>query len=232
MAWWLQMEHDGERGKVMGGPTEWMGDSEARFAAAEAQVAEDLTKKYFTPDPGPRPWPESIYDPITGTAFYDPSHGTGPYSGFRQPTPDRPYQLRFTEKISYLPDCFGYMISSRVRDIIATLEPNVHQYLPVEFFYSDGREIEEERWYLNICNRLDTIAAAHSDIIVHPYTKKYLTGNGPFDVKIWKHKISGHAIWSEWKYNNNIYVSDRFADAFRDLGLHGWVFRKYLPEVE
>ncbi len=161
MAWRLQHEIDDERGKRISYPSEWVGDSGERMKAATQSVANKLTARYFTPDPGPRPWPESIYDPINGTAIYDPVHGAGPSSGFRQPLPDRPYQRRFTEKVTYLPEILGVsVITSRIRDVIEKLEPGVHQYLPFEFYYKDGEKIPGERWYLNICNRLDTIAAA------------------------------------------------------------------------
>lgn len=223
MAWWLQGEIDDEFGKRISYPTEWMGDSHARMKAAMAQVAAEMTSKYFTPDPGPRPWPASPFDPILGT---------GPTFGFVQPMPDRPYQLRFKTRITYLPDIYDeWMITDRVRDVIETLEPGVHQYLPCELFHEDGKLVSERYWILNICNRLDTIAPEHSDIIVSPHTGKYLTGNGKRNISVWHNKVAGHAIWSEWKYNNRTYVSDAFADAIKALGVNGWVFRKYLAEV-
>jgi hypothetical protein len=166
------------------------------------------------------------------SSVHDPVGGTGPSSGFRQPIPDRPYQRRFTEKVTYLPEIVGSsLVTTRIRDIIEALEPGIHQYLPCELFYKDGTPVPGERWYLNICNRLDTIAAEHCNIFVFPDTKKYATGNGPTDVKVWKHEVAGHAIWSEWKYNNRVYVSDALADAIKALDVHGWVFRQYLPEV-
>jgi Protein of unknown function (DUF1629) len=234
MAWWLHLENDHERGRKLTWPSEFFDDTEARMKVASQSVADELTARYFTPDPGPRPWPKSIYDPVHGTAIFDPVHGTYPWTGFRQPMPDRPYKLRFKSKIGKLPDCYGWMITNRVRDAIEALEPGVHQHLPVEFYYKDGAKIPEERWYLNICNRLDTIAAEHSDIIVQPKFGYYLTGNGPYptDIKLWKHKVAGHAIWAEWKYNNDTYVSDALADAIREMGIYGWVFRQHLPEVE
>jgi hypothetical protein len=222
MAWWLQGENDDERGKRISYSNEWVGDTEARIKAAESRVAEDMTAAHFTPDPGPRPWPASPYDPILGT---------GAWTGFRHPVPDRPYQMRFTEKVGYLADCFGNIITSRVRDVIETLEPGVHQFFPCELYLKDGTPIPEQRWYLNVCNRLDTIAAEHCNILIHPKHGYYLTGNGKTDVKVWKNNVIGHAIWSEWKYNNDIYVSDALVEAIRSLDVHGWIFRQYLTEV-
>jgi hypothetical protein len=194
MAWWLQMQHDGERGKRLTYEIKAIGDTEARLEASSEQVEADLMAKYFTPHPGQRPWPmpSSVYDPVGGT---------GPSSRFRQPMPDRPYQYR-VRKSDYLPDCIGYIITNRIRDVIEALEPGVHQYLPVEFFYKNGTQLPGERWYLNICNRLDTIAAEHCNIQVHPKLGIYQTGNGDWDVKVWKHKVARHAIWCEWKYGD------------------------------
>lgn len=223
MAWWAQTESDDEFGVRVSYETEWLGDSRERMDAAMAQVAQEIIATHFTPDPGARPWPASIYDPI---------HGTGPTIGFRQPMPDRPYRVRLKEKPSYLPDIFhNCIITNHVRDAIEALEPGVHQYLPFELYYKDGTPVPGERWYLNICNRLDTIAPEHCNIGVYPDVGKYFTGNGPPDVKVWKHKVAGHAIWSEWKYNNRTYVSDALADALKAMGAHGWAFRQYLPEV-
>ncbi len=223
MAWWVQGEIDDEFGKRISYPTEWMGDSKERMEAAMAQVAAEMKAAHFTPDPGPRPWPASPYDTIAGS---------GPTAGFRQPMPDHPYQLRFKVKVNYLPEIFGsYIITNKVRDAIEAHEPGVHQYLPCELYYKDGIQVPEERWMLNICNRLDTIAAEHCNIVVSPRSGYYLTGNGPADVKVWKQKVAGHAIWSEWKYNNDTYASDALVEAIKALGVHGWVFRQYLPEV-
>ena len=223
MAWWLQTEHDGECGKRISYAGDWTEESAARIKAAEAQVAAEMIAKYFTPDPGPRPWPASPHDPILGTYTW---------TGFRHPMPDRPLEFRFEEKVDYLADCFGFIITDKIRDVIEGIEPDVHQYLPCKLRYRDGTAVPERRWLLNICNRLDTIAAEHSNILVDPADGYYLTGNGPFDVKLWKRKVAGHAIWSEWKYNNRTYVADALADAIRALDAHGWIFRTHLPEVD
>ena len=223
MAWWLQGEIDDECGKRLTYKIESIGDTDIRMKAAEAQVEADLMARYFTPHPGSRPWPmpASVHDPVGGT---------GVNSGFRQPMPDRPYQFR-ARKSDYLPDCMGFIITKRIRDVIEKLEPGVHQYLPCELYYKDGTLAPGERRYLNICNRLDTIAPEHCNIGIFPDNGKYYTGNGTWDVKVLQHKVAGHAIWSEWKYNNRTYVSDAFAEAIKALGVHGWVFRKYVAEV-
>lgn len=223
MAWWAQKEIDDEFRKRISYRTEWMGDSKQRLDAAMRQVADEMIAKHFTPDPGPRPWRASVYDPIVGS---------GPTIGFRQPMNAEPYKLRFVEEVGYLPEIYdAWIITSRIRDVIEGLEPGVHQYLPCELYYKDGSLVPGERWLLNICNRLDTIAVEHCNIVVHPILGTYMTGNGKTDVKVWKEKVAGHAIWSEWKYNDRTYVSDALAEAIKALGVNGWAFRQYLPEV-
>jgi hypothetical protein len=224
MAWYLQGEYDYERGKRVSYESKWMGDTDERLKASDAQVKAELMAKYFTPDPGPRPWPmpASIYDPVGGT---------GPWSGFKHPMPDKPFQLQFIEEVDFLPDCYGYMISTKIGDVIEALEPGVHQYLPCEWYDMHGRLIPEQRWMLNICNRLDTIAPEHSDIIVHPKLEIYMNGNGDRHVSIWKYKAASHAIWCEWKYGSYNYASDAFAEALQDLKIHGLMCKQHLAEI-
>lgn len=51
-------------------------------------------------------------------------------------------------------------LSARAKACIEAFEPGVHQFLPVEFVDFDGKLIEQ-RWFLCVCNRLDTIDRSH-----------------------------------------------------------------------
>lgn len=51
-------------------------------------------------------------------------------------------------------------VSARAKALIEQFEPEVHQFLPVEFVDIDG-EFLESRWFLVICTRLDTIDREH-----------------------------------------------------------------------
>lgn len=49
-----------------------------------------------------------------------------------------------------------YTVSNRLRALIETLEPESHQFEPVEYTSKDGSALER-RWFWQICNRLDTV---------------------------------------------------------------------------
>lgn len=51
-------------------------------------------------------------------------------------------------------------VSARAKALIEKFEPGVHQFLPVEFVDIDG-DFLEHRWFLIVCNRLDTIDREH-----------------------------------------------------------------------
>lgn len=142
--------------------------------------------------------------------------------------------MQIVEEANYLadilPTCLGKAITGFVRDAIEEIEPGVHQYFPCEIFFQDGTQLDEDRWILNICNRLDTIAVEHSNIVESPNTSRYMTGNGPFDVKLWKDKVAGKAIWHEWRYSRT-YAADALVERLREADIHGFEFYKYLPEV-
>lgn len=53
-------------------------------------------------------------------------------------------------------------VSPRLRDAIEAMEPNVHQFEPVVFVASDGREIE--RFWWQICRSLDSIDKTDSSV--------------------------------------------------------------------
>ena len=50
----------------------------------------------------------------------------------------------------------GYSVSDRFRTLIEDLEPGVHQFEPIRFVTRDG-SLLEERWFWQICNRIDSV---------------------------------------------------------------------------
>jgi hypothetical protein len=52
-------------------------------------------------------------------------------------------------------------VSARAKALIEEFEPGVHQFLPVEFVDIDGNFLEN-RWFLAVCNRLDSLDREHT----------------------------------------------------------------------
>lgn len=51
-------------------------------------------------------------------------------------------------------------VSARAKALIESFEADVHQFLPVQFIDIDGKFLEN-RWFLVVCNRLDTVDREH-----------------------------------------------------------------------
>lgn len=68
-------------------------------------------------------------------------------------TPDRT-SAKFHPDISF--GC-GTSVSEAARATIEALEPNVHQFFPIEVYNRDGSVREPRRYMLNVCNFADAI---------------------------------------------------------------------------
>jgi hypothetical protein len=227
MAWWAQQEWDSDEFRIVY-RTEWMGDSGERYAEATAEVERVIRETHLTPDPGPRPWlPPSPWDIL---------HGVSPGIGFRYPMPDRPYQLAIAEEATYLADILpvrcGEAITERVVDAIERIEPGVHQFLPCELHFRDGSPVPERRWILNNCERLDSVAVGHCNVVMSQKTGFILKGNGKTDIKVWRDVVAGHALWTDWRMGGSpLYIADDLYETLNALRVRGWRFDHRLPEI-
>jgi hypothetical protein len=52
-------------------------------------------------------------------------------------------------------------VSAKAKALIEEFEPEIHQFLPVEFTDIDGNFLEH-RWFLAVCNRLDSLDREHT----------------------------------------------------------------------
>lgn len=172
----------------------------------------------------------------------------GMMRGFRYPLPVHPIRMNLRTEARSLPKLFGarlsWAVSQELIGIIEDLEPGVHRYWPIELFQPDGA-LTEPRWLVNICNRLDTIAVAQSDVVLLKTPKGTPTqiaprftplvvsreGSGPQHLVMSKEKISSHCLWCEPLYGNHIFISDQLADAFRANGVDGLQFEMETGEV-
>jgi hypothetical protein len=69
-----------------------------------------------------------------------------------------PTRMCWDEAAGPIPDFNGSLadnISDRARALIDRFEPNVHQFIPVDYVLSDG-QLLEKRWFLVCCHRIDS----------------------------------------------------------------------------
>jgi hypothetical protein len=69
-----------------------------------------------------------------------------------------PTRMRWDEAAGQIPDfelSLALNISEQARALIERFEPDVHQFIPVDYFLSDGKLLEK-RWFLVVGHRIDS----------------------------------------------------------------------------
>lgn len=133
-------------------------------------------------------------------------------------------------------------LSARAKELIEQYEPGVHQFFPVTFYDIDG-DFLEDRWFLNVCNRLDTIDRERVQGFV---MKRYQSGmeawipiqdivrrkefdllppgydtTQPLRLVFNRAQIGGAHLWVDRHLSSGIWVSDEFDAAYHAAGLTG-----------
>ena len=102
-------------------------------------------------------------------------------------------------------------VSSRAKDLIEDLEPGVHQFLPVDYIDIDGRFIES-RWFLVVCNRIDSVDRNHSRLRLEGGWM--WTPDGVVDPKLVfnEQQASGYHLWRDKYLIPGPWISDVLAE--------------------
>lgn len=84
--------------------------------------------------------------------------GAEAFSGRRVKPESVPKKIRWLSKRPFLDfeDAYIHTVSDRMRAAVEELEPQVHQFEPVEFIDGAGTPLGN-RWFWQICNRLDSV---------------------------------------------------------------------------
>jgi len=129
-------------------------------------------------------------------------------------------------------------VSARAKAIVEQFEPGVHQFLPVEFIDVNGKHLED-RWFLVVCNRLDTVDREHvrgtllsggklwrpARELLREYPEEIPPG---FDLNVEpklvfsRAKVQGYHIWQDKHFGGGeTFISDELADALISAGMTG-----------
>ncbi|MEM8751864.1 MAG: DUF1629 domain-containing protein [Pseudomonadota bacterium] len=146
-----------------------------------------------------------------------------------------PTQIRAKGRKRRLPDfgrcARGQFVSAAFRDIVESLEPGAHQFVPVDVLWKDGSSAGEFYWFAT-GRRLQTLAL---DLLYPPLkpNKSNWTDIGEDGrlVKNARHvfdsKLIGDAhVWSDLHTDGYIAVSDRFKALVEEAGLIGIRFQE------
>lgn len=84
-------------------------------------------------------------------------------------------------------DGLGFLVNDKFREILEELEPNVHQFIPIELFWQDGSKAADKFWFVP-CNRIDSLDRDHTTL--------------PFGNRIWFQGQGGTYVFSRAKIGN------------------------------
>src|SRR6476469_7831020 len=150
-----------------------------------------------------------------------------------------PIQVRCLDRRP-LPDYQTYHsfrpVSDRFKEVVERIEPNVHQFFPAEYRGKDGSHVAD-MWFLNICNRLDSVDREHSEptgMTLHDGRMWMPAFNAPgADRKTLREKypkpvlyfnnaqIGDTHLWIDKHEMHGPYLSNRMADALLAASLSG-----------
>ena len=93
--------------------------------------------------------------------------GSTAFSGRRAKSETVPKKIKWQSRQKIGDFCGSYVctISERLRLLIEEIEPEVHQFEPVEFVAKDGLHLEN-RWFWQICNRIDSVNREKTKMIL------------------------------------------------------------------
>ncbi|MEG3144630.1 hypothetical protein U1839_08180 [Sphingomonas sp. RT2P30] len=123
-------------------------------------------------------------------------------------------------------------VSERFRDLVEQFEPNVHQLFPVDIYKTKSGEVVARYYWLNVCNRIDSVDKENSNVFWQP---NYIGERG-----IWRYpdvgerklvfsrpKIGNRHLWYDPFLMKGINCSSAFGDAGRAADFLGLSLTAY-----
>jgi len=115
--------------------------------------------------------------------------------------------------------CKMFLVNDRFKGIVESIEPDVHQYFPVDVVWEDGT-LAQKMYIFNICNRLDAVsreastAELQKGIMWEPSTGKMVFSTT---------RVGDHHIWIDRHIvaPSMFYCSDKTHQALRDADISG-----------
>ncbi len=110
--------------------------------------------------------------------------------------------------------CHGmYCVSRGFRETVEALEQNVHQFFPVDVFWSDGTPYES-MFLFNCCSRIESVDRTHTTMeLVHGIWNHPKIGSSNFVFSIVG--VRGHHVWRDKHIVFGTFLSKQLADALQ-----------------
>jgi hypothetical protein len=102
-----------------------------------------------------------------------------------------------------------HAVSQSIRDFIEALEPDVHQFIPVEITFRNGEAPTEKYYLVNICNLVDAVDKANSRMKKSSYGSRFIvSGSSNAKVVLYNNAIQGMALWIDASIIGLNFMSD------------------------
>ncbi len=133
------------------------------------------------------------------------------------------------------------VVSDRFRRVVEEFDPGIHQFVPVEVLYPDGRvHPGGPRFFMILRNAVNAVHEDSGRLEVMKGTVSWaaheipilirgILDTKPFDVDA---KIVSHlGLWRDVRMSNYVFASDAFLARLRQEGIDGWLEDYLFREV-
>jgi hypothetical protein len=115
-----------------------------------------------------------------------------------------------------------WIVSQRFKDLVESLEPGGHNFLPTELIFSKGAPAREPYYFLQHGRDLDSIAldrSDHTEIDRYDGSKAFLLNFKNHSLVLDKSKTKGFHLWKEKKASyRDFFLSDELFGKVTELG--------------
>ncbi|RWO04169.1 MAG: DUF1629 domain-containing protein [Mesorhizobium sp.] len=120
-----------------------------------------------------------------------------------------------------------FLVGDALRRVIEELEPDVHQFAPVELVWEDGSHAASYFWFYPSV-RVDGMDRDHTTNELSEKTGLWIhKQGGKFAVNL--EQVAGHHIWNDPRTHfGSVFVSEMFKQAMANAGVRGIGYHELL----
>jgi hypothetical protein len=112
-----------------------------------------------------------------------------------------------------------HFVSDKLKDIIESFEPNIHQFFPVDVFWEDG-EFASRKYFFNVCTRIDSVDRERTTMQMVGHLWRPVEGGD--NRLVFSTKAIGNAkIWCDKHFDASLIIADQVATAIKSAGITG-----------
>lgn len=117
-------------------------------------------------------------------------------------------------------------VGQRFKDIIESVEPGIHQFLPFELYDQEGKLIDKPLYFWRVCTSLDAISPELGGVkplgLPDNHSWQINPGDGRRKLAVKKDVIEGRAAWCDVRMPSRQFISDLVVTKLNEQQLTGW----------